>query len=285
MNIYIKETEKKDLLSKIKSILNIFKISYNNNRVICEIPCSKKNYNSIVKKIIKSFNRDKVNAAVLSKSLINNENIKKELQANNIKIINGKIIKNTMTIDILKRISTLMNKQIQLFEVSMLANDKTDFLCKNICLIASKVKMLNIITNNINNFKNLENILSDNGILIRVTNNKRKSLLKSDVVINMDFPEELINKYTYKNDSIFININNNAIINKKSFTGINITDINIKIQNNNELEEFDNLLVYESIYYNKGFNTIIEKIEKDKLEIENFIGINGLINEGEFIKN
>ena len=52
------------------------------------------------------------------------------------------------------------------------------------------------LTNHIEKFKTLERkVLEEYGIMITINNNKKKSLAKSNIILNMDFPNELINKY------------------------------------------------------------------------------------------
>ena len=55
----------------------------------------------------------------------------------------------------------------------------------NIVFIAEHVKRLNIVTNNLNKFKKIEDYLyNELGITINISNNKKQSLLKSNLIFN-----------------------------------------------------------------------------------------------------
>ncbi len=102
----------------------------------------------------------------------------------------------------------------------------------NIRKIAKEYKRVNIITNHISKFKNIEKqILENEGIMITVVNNKRKSLVKAKIILNVDFPTELINKYNIYEEAIIINLQGNVKINSKRFNGININDYEITYSN------------------------------------------------------
>ena len=129
--------------------------------------------------------------------------------------------------------------------------------------------------------------------MITISNNKRKSLAKTKIILNIDFPEDLINKYNINNKAIIINVENEVKINSKIFNGININFYNIKIsdkiakkfKDNFIYEDFDKNILYESIVYNKiRYQTIKEKIKKDEIIIETLTGSNGPIDKKEFQK-
>ena len=44
------------------------------------------------------------------------------------------------------------------------------------------------------------------GIILNLSNNRNKSLIKAEIIINVDFPEEIINKYNIYNNAIVVNI-------------------------------------------------------------------------------
>ncbi len=165
----------------------------------------------------------------------------------------------------------------------MLVNDCTDINREIIVHLAKSVKRLNIITNHINKFKKIEEYLyNEFGIILNVSNNKRKSLLKSEVIINLDFTEELINKYTIYEKAIIININDKIDIYSKRFNGININYYKITLPSEYKIKYFQNEILYESLIYGKNnYAEIIEMIERDKIGIDSLIGNNGSISENE----
>lgn len=167
----------------------------------------------------------------------------------------------------------------------MLVNDFTDINKEIIMHIAKKVKTLNIITNHINKCKKLEEYLyNEFGIILNVSNNKRKSLLKSEIIINLDFTEELVNKYTIYEKAIVININDKIDIYSKRFNGININYYKITLPDKYKIEDFQNEILYESLIYAKNnYAEIIKMIEGDKICIDKLIGNNGIIREKEIV--
>lgn len=133
---------------------------------------------------------------VLSDELKQNAIIKNSIQELN--ILDGSwlfnyIITDTINYILLKKQSKEINKT----EVSILVNKTTDTNIQNILNIAKEVKILNIVTDNIAVFKQIEEKLyNEFGIMIRVTNNKKRGLLKSDIIINLDFEEDEVSKYS-----------------------------------------------------------------------------------------
>lgn len=296
MNIcYIKESENANsFLEKAKlkyrQIFNIIVEKQIGDKIIYELPIDKgklikqSKINKIAKKINKVlYNNDIVNVA-LSNMLYEMEELKIKLFSNNINILNGRMLFNYMLYDIVKYILNKKDKEIKKCEISILVNDATNINIQNIIMLAKKVKILNIVTNNMKKFKEVEDYLYENfGIMIKIINNKKKSLLNSDLIINLDFPCEILNKYTIPINGIVLNLNEKIQIYNKKFNGININYYNIEIPQKYKIPGFSNQIVYESlIYFNKDFISANEKISKDNIRILNLIGNNGIISEKEF---
>lgn len=151
--------------------------------------------------------------------------------------------------------------------------------------IAQGVKKLNIITNNIRKFKKLEEYLYDElGIMIRISNNRKKDLLYAETILNIDFPKELISKYRVSNESIIINILDEMKIESKKFNGINVNYYNIIIPPEMEIEGFSNEIIYESYLYKMNLENATKKIKEDEIKLVGLIGKNGIIDKREFFK-
>lgn len=120
--------------------------------------------------------------------------------------------------------------------------------------------------------------------MLSISNNKRKSLFESKIVINIDFPEESINKYKIYDNSIIINISDKINVQSKRFNGVNVNYYKIQIPLEYRLEGFQNEIVYESLIYGKKYKEIKEKIMQDKIEINKLIGNNGIITQYEIAK-
>lgn len=311
---YIKETEEtkeilgekaqkfplifKKILYIIKNKLCIVNVKEIEDKIICIIPFVKENKitpkiaEKISNKINKLLDKNNVKNVVLSEHLNSIETLVNSLQANNINILDGRWLFKYEIIDIVKYIAETSNKKVENLKISILINDKHDVDEQNITLLANTVKSVNIVTNHINEYKNLEERLqNDAGIIITISNNTKKSLLKSDVIINIDFPEETINKYTLPKNVVLVNIEGKTNIQSKKFSGINVNFYNIILSENiirnfienNLYNAFNSVVLYESIIFRKdNFKNIREDIQKDKVKIRNLIGNAGEINEEEF---
>lgn len=122
------------------------------------------------------------------------------------------------------------------------------------------------------------------GIMIRVSNNQKRDLLNSDIVINIDFPKEILKKYQLPNKCVLLNINEEYEMKIKKFCGININYYKIKIPEDCKMEGFKDELIYESYIHNKPIEEVKKMIKKDKIKINSLIGRNGNIDKNEFIK-
>ena len=91
--------------------------------------------------------------------------------------------------------------------------------------LSTKVKTVNVITSEIQKYKNLEEIMQENGIAICVANNKRKSLKNAKIIINLDFSEEELKEYIINRNACIINLTQEKCTNLKRFSGILIRDI------------------------------------------------------------
>lgn len=120
--------------------------------------------------------------------------------------------------------------------------------------------------------------------MLNISNNRKKSLLKSQIIINMDFPEELINKYKIFDNAIIININDKINLQSKRFNGINVNYYKINLPEEYKLDKFMDEIVYESLIYTKNnYKEISKKIMQDNIEIIGLIGNNGNISKNEIV--
>jgi hypothetical protein len=154
----------------------------------------------------------------------------------------------------------------------------------NIRKISKEYKRVNIVTNHIEKFKKIEKqILEKDGIMITIGNNKKKGISKSQLILNVDFPSELINQYNIYENAIIVNIKGNVKITKKRFNGISINDYEITYKNTDEFdydkkEKYKVCKVYEAnINKKQPFQEIIKQIEKDQVKIAKLIGVNTTI--------
>lgn len=241
------------------------------------------------KKISKKLNKILENSTeiAISNELNKNDSFKNELYKRNVHILDGRYLFKMLCYDVIEFIIKSNEVEFENIEITLLANYLDDTLENNIILIAQKCKLLNIVTNNPEKFSKLtEKLQSEFGILIRVTKNRKKGLVKSGIVINADFPKELLNKCNFNNKAVLVNLNEKIESVSKSFNGINVNFYEINMENNEFDNYFTNEVMYESHIYKIGnFTSIRAKLKKDNIQIKNLIGINGPINIKEFKQN
>ena len=224
------------------------------------------------------------NKLVLSKKVQNQEMYVNYLHSNGFEIINGKWLFDIIILEVLKYLIKKKKMKEKEVQISILVNDLSENVLENIKKIVRKYKKVNVVTNHISKFKKIEKeILDEYGVMMIVGDNKRKSLSKSNIVLNIDFPIEIINKYLIYDKAIIINFKGNVKINSKRFNGININDYEVKYHNQNYFDydketKYKSKEIYESLIYKKQpLKQILKRIKKDKLEITQLIGNNSKI--------
>ena len=298
MNIcYISETHEtcdfvKRIVIKIKKIFNIVEFSEDNGKTTITLPLFKSNKirNKKIIKIAKRINKklydNNIENVVLSNYLEENEILKQKLYCQNINILDGRYLFYLLIPEIIEYILKRQKVKLQNGEVTLLINDFTQNNAKIITYIAQNVKRVNIVTNHSNKFKKIEDYLyNELGVILNITNNKSKSLSNANLIINIDFPEEIINKYEINRNAIIVNIFNEIKIRAKKFNGININYYKACIPKEYQIDGFQNNLVYESSIYKYSYENARKDIIANKIRIKKLVGINGDISENEFCKN
>jgi len=276
---YIKETDKPVLIARVFNLVEIV-----NDRIILPIEekeiIDEKKLKILTKKIIKILDKTNCKTIILSKYLRKNEGFMEKLKSSGLNIIDGKwlfLVMSEKVIDYVARKKELKKEETN---VSILVNNNfNDYILENIKEIIRKYKTVNIVTKQIEKFKKIEKqIMDEEGINITITNNKKKSLVRSNIILNVDFDTELINKYNIPEEGIIVNLQENVKITKKRFNGITINDYEIKYQNYDEYDYekekyYDKKDIYEAmIYKNQPYEYIKRKIDRDKVEIVKLIG-------------
>ncbi|MBO5412865.1 MAG: hypothetical protein J6A29_00910 [Clostridia bacterium] len=283
---FIEESKEKNKYKfKINNILNKIEEKTDGNRVFLSLPIKEdKIKEKKIKKIVKQMKKYKIKTTILSESLYNIEFLKNELYSMNISILDGKYLFKLLIEEVIKYICKKSNTNIEKMEISILTNDVTNINNEIIISLAEKVKTLNIITNHIEEFRNIEDYLyNEKGIIIKISNNYKTALQKTNVIVNMDFPEETINKYAIPSKCIIVNINGGIKIKTKKFNGININGYNIIIPPKYKIEGYNDKFIYESNLLGKEYKISRKQILEDKIKIKNLIGEKGIINNKEFL--
>lgn len=285
MLVYLDELEEIKLVDKIFNKIKHENIS---GKEIFSLPINEKvkqkKQKKITTKLIKLLNEEDARKVVISTKLMENEILANLLKENRIDIIDGKLIYKILLPEIIEKICYYKNSKMEEEKITILTDGNDEIDKNNILIFSQKAKMLNIVTNFTNKFVTTANYLYEEfGIIVKVSNNIRKDLLNSNIIINIDFNNNLINKYYINSKAIIVNIPNDIKINSKKFAGININSYNIIIPEDYELIGFDNKHMYEAKIYHKNIAEIQQNIEEDEIKIKNLIGKNGIINKKEFL--
>ncbi len=281
---FIQESKEKNKFKlKINNMFN--RIEYNENFINLPINEESKLRNKKIKRIIKKLKDNNIRTVLLSKHLNGIQELKNQIYSNNINILEGRYLFKLLITESIEYICKQSNKKIEDLEISFLTNDANNLNKQIILEISQKVKRLNIITNHIEEFQDIENYLyNDMGIMIKLSNNKKTDLIKTNIIINMDFMEDIINQYNFPKQGIIININGGIKIKSKKFNGININKYTVKMPDKYRIEGFYNECVYESYIWGKEYDLARKQILDDKIRIKNLIGEKGIINSWEFDK-
>ena len=225
--VYIEKNDKPNFIEKI---LNLIRVKENTIILPINEKMTEKKIEKLAmktyKKITKISNSKKI---VLSKEMKEEEKYINYLNTYGMEISEGRWLFEILLTDIVKYITE--KQKIEKANISILINDLTDIEFNNIKILAQKYNMINIVTNHIEKFRKLENQLKEEGIIITITNNKKKSLMKSNIIVNVDFPKELLNKYSLNENACTINLKKIVKITQKRFNGLTVNDYEIVFRN------------------------------------------------------
>lgn len=266
-------------MDKLKLGLQRIKIEQDN----CKICLNLEKYKNI-KKLIKKLIKNEWQNVVLSKELLENIDLVNNLNANNINIFDGRWLEKYLTIEILDYIVMKKSIKKEETEIAITVNQITDFCLEIIKILSKQYKRLTVVTNHIEKLRKIEEeIYEKEGILIVISNNQKKSLIKPSIILNIDFNKQLLNKYKINENAIILNLEGDMRIEEKRFNGINVNDYEIVVgreeiiwrQNMNNFRTKD--LLESVLYMRDTFSNICSKIRKNKVIIKELYGINGKI--------
>ncbi len=288
-NEYIKFGNFRRIIWNIKSIIGIVVKKKLEDKFIYVIPRINKRYINKIKKIIKITGQKNV---CISDELFYKDEVLNFFKENEINICDGLWCMKYMLINILDYIYDISKKDFETDEIAFLVDSDYEIVIEYIKLLASRFKLVTVVTSNIKRFSKIEEkYFKDCGIEINLVNNYRKSLNKSNIIVNIDFSEDRIKKYTIYNKACFINLGNKYEINKKDFSGINVTKIQIAMPNKyliySELfYNFNYMNVYESFIKKRtSISNILNEIQKDEIQIICLENENGIIKIEDFFQD
>ena len=286
--IDIKKTIFKNLKNRLRSKFIKIKEEKIDDKTVLTINDSDKR---TLEKLSKYIDKNCITRVCLTNNLLKNKEFIDFMKNKNVKICDGKWLFKFLIPKVVEYICKCKKENLNYQEVSFLCDEISDVLVYNIRELSLKIKVLNIITNNEKKFKKIEKELYEqNGTILNINNNYKKSLQKSDIIFNFDFKEEEINKYNLPKKTCIINLSNEINIDSKSFEGININYFEIIMQrkylkNSIYFNGFDNSILYESyIYKNTNPKNIKKEINLDNVNINFLYGINSKIRKSEYTK-
>lgn len=169
------------------------------------------------------------------------------------------------------------NIKVEMQNIYFLANEYNKKYIDIIEKILQKTKTINIVTRNLKKYMEYEEKLYDEkGILISVTNNRRKSLKNAKIIINIDFKEEELKQYSINRNCIFINCTGEKYKSIKYFDGTIINGIEVCANEIERLKEIELYQDFENTDIYVGFEN-----ESENVRIKNLIGNNGKISKKE----
>ena len=243
------------------------------------------------KLLLRYINRKKKNCAciVIGKDLKQDVELIEKIESIQIPISDGRWLFKFLVVQILEYISTCQNINIKELKVALVTNENNDLISYYIRELTEKSNKIKIITNHREKFHIIEEELYYNkGIVLEISNNKRKGLQDVDVIFNFDFEEDKINRYKLNDNAILINFKEKVNINSKRFSGVNIHSYEIDFENRimslfGWIKNFENTELYESyLYRNDKIANIEQDIINDKVIIKSLIGIKGRIKQEEY---
>ncbi len=274
---YIQESDK---LSKIARFFNIVKLE--NNHIILPITQTsideKKAYTLAIKtkNVLRKTNSKKL---VISKIIKKQKHYMNYLSSESYEIVDGRWLFQILIFDVLEYLIKTLDIPKEDIRIGVLVNDISDLAIYAIKQFVIQYKHVKIVTNHINSFKNMEDQISEEyGIFMDIGNNKRKILSKTNIILNFDFPTELINRYTINTEASIVNFRGNVKIKNKRFNGFNINDYEIAWKDENYSDKFYAKDVYEAIQYkNQPIEELLKKIKRDNVKIKELIATNTVI--------
>ncbi len=274
----LKENEK-NLPSFIKNIIYNFRkltgqalnLKISNKNLIILPKINKR----VLKRIDKILRVDVTKNVCISEELKLKENFVNFLNERNINILDGRWLFKYLAENVLEFLCFKTDLIPEIQEISILTNELNNLIYETIIKLSKRVKNINIITKNINLFKKLEeDVYEESGMILRITNDFKKATLKSNIILNFNFVQELLDKINFGKNSNLVNFEKSLRINQKSFNGkvINFYHINLPekyLYNQERFTRFDTSILYESYIYKKTSPiNIWKEISKDKIKID-----------------
>lgn len=192
-------------------------------------------------------------------------------------------------------LQTIMEKEerkLEEEEIYVLVKEKKKETIEMIYELANKCKSLHIVTNHVQDYRIIEeDLYRRKAIPITISNNKRKALKRANYIVNLDWDNEMIQKYQINRQAIILHTLEKIIDIPKGFDGIILYQIEIGVKEEIEQRMRDCKLypkfTLKDLYRTelekeKRFSVWQERIIQDEIKVKKLIGKNGEIMENEW---
>lgn len=221
------------------------------------------------------------------------DSLKKYFEIKGIKVLDSNILFKIMSLNCIDKIVEKCSLNKEELRIGILIQNINQDILYNLERLINEYKEVVIITNNEKYLERLKNKLYlEKGIILNINN---KSLfLKSDVVVNYGVKTSIMNDEFIIGKCIYLNYDK-EYKGIKILDGIEINDYILDLKSICNLKKykdcfeklsyrFDKNEIYQSLVLkNTRIENILKEIELDEVEVKNFIGRNGIINDKEFI--
>ena len=177
------------------------------------------------------------------------------------------------SIEILNNIMKDGKKETKEQSIYLLLEQSSNLNNIKIKEMLNQYKIVYIITDNVKQYRKIEQFAEEEAEMLIILNNRKKSLSKAKYIINYDFRQEDIEKFNINRTATILNVAQNKIKIYQGFQGIVINNIRLKSEKD---EKFP--IEYE---IEKNREKVNEKIKNEEYYL---IGENGEINKEEIIK-
>ena len=243
----------------------------------------------IQRKLTKYINKLNIHTLVFSKEL--DEEYKEKNLLKDVGVLNGKQLMDFMKFEIVKYIINKQSKDTKEENIYIIFKKDSKLDLNFLEEFIENFKMTNVVTNDIERLKNIqEDLLENEGVLISISNNKRKALKRAKYILNINLNKDELCKYNINRKAVIINIQEFVKYDNTNFDGININFFEIKcadeLQETLEQigEESGLVKLYESMLIRNNIQKIKEKIKKDGICVTGLIGNNGKITDEEMLR-
>ena len=280
-------TRKEKIKSYFGRLFYKIRIERCKDGIIILLPTNYKKYKRRIRRQVeKNFLKEKQLHVIYA------EEIEQELNCSELlKKYTGKILMKKLIFQIIELIYNIVHERKEMDDIYVFLNEYSVENLKIIDECVNKFKNVNLITSNITKFKRLERKYEKEGILITVSNNKRKGATKAGIIINVDLDNKSFNKYNINSNAIIINLSKEKNFGTSNFNGVIINDYNIKMN-------IDETVYMEEFYGNINLKMWLEYkteeleaslcnelIKEKQVKINQLIGIRGIIEPKEIQNN